>query len=351
MRTLSQLSESFEWLSWMTVVLLVGWMIYRLYSIWIRKRKRFWIWNVKKQYFPKLLKLATALTSVAALLSAPTVLLVFSPSGRLIPPLTTSALLFSILLAGLLELALCSTISERLMRFGWKKGLAGLMLIPLALIWFPFFFAMPDFLADPPREEAYLMDLPIEGTWAAGHAGVSPRVNYHSAYPSQKYAIDIVKVDEQGCFFEGKGNEWEDFFTFRAQIFAPVGGRVVQAVEHLPNHPISHTPSDSLNPAGNHVVIEFEKGRYVFLAHFHPGSVGVSMGDTVEAGQFIGLAGNSGNSSWPHLHMHIQDRPDIDSEARAYPFYFRQFHHKRWLSWNISENEFLLRNDLFRPLD
>jgi murein DD-endopeptidase MepM/ murein hydrolase activator NlpD len=36
------------------------------------------------------------------------------------------------------------------------------------------------------------------------------------------------------------------------------------------------------------------------------------VGDVVETGQFLGLTGNSGHSSEPHIHYHLQDTPDID---------------------------------------
>ncbi|NJX17260.1 M23 family metallopeptidase, partial [Tamlana crocina] len=36
------------------------------------------------------------------------------------------------------------------------------------------------------------------------------------------------------------------------------------------------------------------------------GSIEVQEGDEVEAGDFLGLAGNSGRSDVPHLHYHLQ---------------------------------------------
>ncbi|MEM7368174.1 MAG: M23 family metallopeptidase [Bacteroidota bacterium] len=351
MTTLAQLTESFEFLCWFTVFLLVCWLGYRSYGIFYKKRKRFWLWKVRKMYLPKGLKMLTAITMSSMVLSAPAVLLVLSPSGRFVTSFTTVVLLFSILIVGIFELGLSLSISERLMRFGWKKVLGFLMLAILGAIFFPLSLSVPEFMTNPTLEEGYGLELPIDGTWAAGHAGESTKVNYHSAYVSQKYAIDMVKVDENACFFEGTGTEIEEVFTFKANIFSPVGGTIVRLVDNLPNKPISLAPNDTLTPAGNHVVIEFEPERYVFLAHLHPGSLAVSLGDTVEAGDLIGLAGNSGNTSWPHLHIHIQDRPEIDFEATAYPFYFRNFQHKRWLSWNDSEEAYLLRNDLFQPLE
>ncbi len=39
----------------------------------------------------------------------------------------------------------------------------------------------------------------------------------------------------------------------------------------------------------------------------------VKQGQTVKQGQLLGLCGNSGNSSEPHLHFHIQNIEDINS--------------------------------------
>ena len=47
--------------------------------------------------------------------------------------------------------------------------------------------------------------------------------------------------------------------------------------------------------------------EFAVLAHFKPYSIRVKPGDKVRRGQFLGLCGNSGNSSEPHLHFHLQN--------------------------------------------
>jgi murein DD-endopeptidase MepM/ murein hydrolase activator NlpD len=39
----------------------------------------------------------------------------------------------------------------------------------------------------------------------------------------------------------------------------------------------------------------------------------------VRVGQQIAAVGDSGHSLWPHLHFHVQDRPELDAQARTVP--------------------------------
>ena len=79
------------------------------------------------------------------------------------------------------------------------------------------------------------------------------------------------------------------------------------------------------SPAGNYVSIQVKtceaKRReatgaegaavYVLLCHLQWGSLRVGVGATVRVGDVVGLCGNSGNTSRPHLHIHAQDRARI----------------------------------------
>ncbi len=47
------------------------------------------------------------------------------------------------------------------------------------------------------------------------------------------------------------------------------------------------------------------------MAHFQKNSIKLVPGDNVTHGDFIGNVGNSGNSSEPHLHIHVESLATI----------------------------------------
>ncbi|MFI9545236.1 peptidoglycan DD-metalloendopeptidase family protein [Streptomyces sp. NPDC052016] len=63
---------------------------------------------------------------------------------------------------------------------------------------------------------------------------------------------------------------------------------------------------------GNQVVIRLADGYYAQYAHLS--SLSVSAGQTVSAGQQIGLSGATGNVTGPHLHFEIRTTPNYGSD-------------------------------------
>jgi murein DD-endopeptidase MepM/ murein hydrolase activator NlpD len=74
---------------------------------------------------------------------------------------------------------------------------------------------------------------------------------------------------------------------------------------------------------GNAVLIQHGPQEVSVLAHLKNGSVRVAAGDKVKRGQIVGLCGNSGNSSEPHLHFHLQNTPIIQ-DATGIKVFFAQ---------------------------
>ena len=110
-----------------------------------------------------------------------------------------------------------------------------------------------------------------------------------------------------GSTHRGDGTRNDQYHAWERPVLAPADAVVIAAVDGLrDNRPLVQT--DTRRPAGNHVVLDLGGSRYAFLAHLRRGSVRVREGDRVGAGDVLGRVGNSGNSSEPHLHVHVQDR-------------------------------------------
>ncbi|WP_305805690.1 M23 family metallopeptidase [Stenotrophomonas sp. YIM B06876] len=65
----------------------------------------------------------------------------------------------------------------------------------------------------------------------------------------------------------------------------------------------------------NFIRILHEDGGMAVYAHLQPGGVQVGNGQTVAAGQRIGLSGNSGRSTAPHLHFAVQANTGLRLES------------------------------------
>lgn len=167
--------------------------------------------------------------------------------------------------------------------------------------------------------------LPFEGEWTVGWGGRTVEQNYHAANATQRFAMDLL-VTKEGKSHAGDGKALSDYYAWGQRILAPADGTVVAAVngaEDIPPGPPAKPGSG--NPAGNHVVIDHGSGEFSLLAHLQKGSVKVKPGETVKAGQMLGLCGNSGNTSEPHLHIHLQDRAEFPGAAEGLPMAFTDF--------------------------
>src|SRR5690606_5242583 len=81
-----------------------------------------------------------------------------------------------------------------------------------------------------------------------------------------------------------------------------------------------------IDTPGNYVILKVSqngKNYYVLYAHLQPGSIRVKAGDKVKQGQVIGNLGNTGNSSAPHLHMHVTTGND-PLKSDGVPFVFEK---------------------------
>jgi murein DD-endopeptidase MepM/ murein hydrolase activator NlpD len=143
---------------------------------------------------------------------------------------------------------------------------------------------------------------------------------------AQRFAIDFERLDENGRLWVEDDAELTNWEGYGENILAVADGTVVRTVDGLPNQVPGALPEglDPLEADGNAVFLRLRDGRIVFYAHMIPGSVAVKTGDRVVRGQIIGRVGNSGNSSAPHLHIHVIDRNAIFA-ANGLPYVFSSF--------------------------
>ncbi len=77
---------------------------------------------------------------------------------------------------------------------------------------------------------------------------------------------------------------------------------------------------------GNYVVIEHhleDMTFYTLYGHMRAGSLMVSEGMEVKAGQTLGIMGSTGNSTGPHLHFEVRVNQNFSSNAvDPYPYLF-----------------------------
>jgi murein DD-endopeptidase MepM/ murein hydrolase activator NlpD len=149
--------------------------------------------------------------------------------------------------------------------------------------------------------------LPFDGPWRVFHGGRTVLENYHAVASDQRFAYDILGADDQGRAYTGDGTANTDYPGFGRPVLAPADGTVLEAVDGVLDN-VPSTPGTG-HAAGNRVVIDHGNGEFSMLAHFRQGSIRVQAGATVHAGDVLGECGNSGNSTSPHVHYHLQNSP------------------------------------------
>lgn len=153
--------------------------------------------------------------------------------------------------------------------------------------------------------------LPFKDEWTVIWGGDTKELNYHVESEAQKNAFDIVITDNKGNSYKTDGKTNEDYYAFGKDLIAPCDGEVVLVVDGVKDN----IPG-VLNPIyipGNTVILKTQNNEFLVLAHFKQHSILVKQGQKITQGQLLGLCGNSGNSTEPHLHFHIQNVEEMNS--------------------------------------
>jgi hypothetical protein len=168
---------------------------------------------------------------------------------------------------------------------------------------------------------------------------------------SQLFAYDmgVIGLDPASHAFNGllpgtSGKQNTDFRIWGKPLHAIADGTVLEAENSVPNNPaplpgptaadfaaqfaaqaaaVWNKPQFKNPGAGNHFYLQH--GDHVVLyAHMQHGSLNpvlLATGAVVKRGDFLGLAGNAGNSSGPHLHVHaIKGNKPETGPLRPFPF-------------------------------
>ncbi|MFV8189290.1 M23 family metallopeptidase [Streptomyces spinosirectus] len=156
---------------------------------------------------------------------------------------------------------------------------------------------------------------PLVGTWYVVQGG-GRMLNHHAQVPEQRGALDLVALGTLGTRTR-RGGDLGAYAAYGRPVHSPCDGRVISAADTVQDQKpgeIRYQP-----PYGNHVFLD--TGREIIkLAHLRPGSVTVTKGDTVHAGQLLGEVGNTGNTTEPHLHIHAErDGLGLDLEFTDIP--------------------------------
>jgi murein DD-endopeptidase len=124
----------------------------------------------------------------------------------------------------------------------------------------------------------------------------------------QRFAVDWVRLGDDGTLFRQDGADVVDWFSYDVPVFAVADATVVLVRDGQPDTtprtaaPATVTASEA---PGNVVVLDLGDGRFAAYAHLKAGSLVVTEGARVRAGQALARIGNSGNSLGPHLHFHV----------------------------------------------
>lgn len=189
-----------------------------------------------------------------------------------------------------------------------------------------------------------VLEVPFAGRWITQMSPATRVPSHGTDLFGISYGIDFVAVDERR--HSAPVRDWrtafgteppERYYAFGLPVTAPVSGRVVAAHDGELDHEGRRAPLPLVSYAltqrsrlrqglaglaGNHVMIRL-RGRetVVVLVHLKRGSVRVEVGSDVTVGEVIGQCGNSGNSTQPHVHLHVADRADA-AAARGMPLLF-----------------------------
>lgn len=162
--------------------------------------------------------------------------------------------------------------------------------------------------------------------WERGHRRV-PYAVAGSVHIPGRFAIDWIKVDKHGKYFDGDGSNVKDWYGYGAEAVAVSDGTVVAVRDGMPEGAMILKNSARIEPedaSGNYVALDLGAGHFAFYEHLKPGSIRVKVNDHVRRGSVLGQLGYTGESTGPHLHFHISDN-NSPLNAEGLPYELERF--------------------------
>ena len=160
--------------------------------------------------------------------------------------------------------------------------------------------------------------LPFNEEWHVFWGGKNQSDNYHVVYENQMGAYDLV-IFKDGKSYQDNGYKNEDYYAFGKEILAPCHAKVVKVIAGVQDNVPGQMNRKDIT--GNTIILETQNKEYLLLAHLKAGSIVVKEGQNVERGDLLGLCGNSGNSSEPHLHLSLQNTVDMEIATGAWLYF------------------------------
>lgn len=151
---------------------------------------------------------------------------------------------------------------------------------------------------------------PFNDEWFVYWGGDNELFNYHYPIETQRYAYDFIKINkDSGMSYFEDGMRCEHYYAYNTPVYAPLNGVVVDIENNIKDNRIGQT--NQRQPLGNYVMIKHSTNEFSLIGHLKQHSIKVNIGDEITDNVMIGLCGNSGNSSEPHIHFQVSNQPSL----------------------------------------
>ena len=153
--------------------------------------------------------------------------------------------------------------------------------------------------------------LPFDGQWKVVNGGSTKKNSHSWDILTQRYAYDFVIHDDKDLAYKNEGKQLSDYYCYGKEILAPADGMVVYTKNAIKDYKgVGNKSLDwkMTDFRGNFIVIRHTENEFSFIAHIQKDSFYVWPGDKVKQGQLIARCGNTGHSTEPHIHFHLQNK-------------------------------------------